>query len=178
MRGERLWWGAAWTALLAMTIVGANWAIQRFGMVPVGFGLAAPAGVYFVGLAFTFRDLIHETWGRWGVIAAIALGAALSWAISPAFATASAAAFLFSELADLAVYAPLRERHWLGAVAASNVVGLVVDSALFLGLAFGSQQFLVGQIVGKLWVTAVFVALLWVVRNAVPERLRQSRAAA
>lgn len=163
-------WGVVWIACLAATVVAANWAIRTFGMAPVGFGLYAPAGVYFAGLAFTFRDLVHDTLGRWGALAAIALGAALSWAIEPRFALASAAAFLFSELADLAVYAPLRERHWLGAVAASNVVGLVVDSALFLLLAFGSLEFLAGQIVGKFWVTALFVAILWGVRNAVPQR--------
>ena len=167
-------WGVVWIACLAATIVGANWAIRTFGMAPVGFGLMAPAGVYFAGLAFTFRDLVHDTLGRWGALAAIALGAALSWSIEPTFAVASAAAFLFSELADLFVYAPLRERHWLGAVAASNVVGLIVDSALFLLLAFGSLQFLAGQIVGKFWVTAVFVAILWGVRSAVPERMHES----
>ena len=171
-------WGVLWIACLAATVVGANWAIRTFGMVPVGFGLLAPAGVYFAGLAFTFRDLVHDTLGRWGALAAIALGAALSWAIEPRFAVASAAAFLLSELADLVVYAPLRERHWLGAVAASNVVGLVVDSALFLLLAFGSLQFLAGQVVGKFWVTALFVAVLWGVRRAVSERSGGAVAAA
>jgi uncharacterized PurR-regulated membrane protein YhhQ (DUF165 family) len=142
------------------TVVAANWAIQRFGFVPVGFGLLAPAGVYFAGLAFTLRDLSHETLGRQWVVAAILVGAALSWLISPAFAVASAVAFVVSELADFAVYAPLRKRHWLGAVALSNTVGLVLDSILFLWLAFGSLAFLAGQIVGKGWMTAVAVLLL------------------
>lgn len=157
--------GAVYAALLAGTILAANWAIVNFGMVPVGFGLLAPAGVYFAGVAFTLRDLIHDEWGPVGVIAAIAVGAVLSAAISPQFALASGAAFLLSELADLFVYAPLRRRYWLGAVAASNVVGLIVDSALFLTLAFGSVQFLAGQVVGKAWVTAATVALLWAVRR-------------
>ena len=39
------------------TIFAANWAIVTLGPVPVGFGLVAPAGVYFAGLAFTLRDL-------------------------------------------------------------------------------------------------------------------------
>jgi uncharacterized PurR-regulated membrane protein YhhQ (DUF165 family) len=61
------------------------------------------------------------------------------------------------------VYAPLRQRTWLGAVVASNTVGVVADSALFLWLAFGSLAFLPGQIVGKLWTTALAVAciLVW-----------------
>jgi hypothetical protein len=37
------------------------------------------------------------------------------------------------------------------AVAASSAVGLVVDSIVFLWLAFGSLDFLLGQILGKAW---------------------------
>lgn len=147
------------------TILAANWAIQTYGIVPVGFGLMAPAGVYFAGLAFTLRDLTHEALGRRWVVAAILAGAALSWAVSPAFAVASAVAFLASEMADLAVYDPLRRRHWIGAVALSNTVGLVIDSMLFLWLAFGSLAFLWGQVVGKAWMTAAAVAVLMIARR-------------
>src|SRR5215207_9418820 len=147
------------------TVFAANWAIGRFGIVPVGFGLLAPAGVYFAGLAFTLRDLTHEALGRQAVLFAILLGAAFSAFVSPQFAVASGVAFLLSELADFAVYTPLRQRNWLGAVTLSNTVGLVADSILFLGLAFGSLEFLAGQIVGKLWMTVLAVALLWVWRR-------------
>jgi uncharacterized PurR-regulated membrane protein YhhQ (DUF165 family) len=154
-----------------LTIVAANWAIQRFGLVPVGFGLLAPAGVYFAGLAFTLRDLTQEALGRWWCVAAIVAGAALSFALGDGrIAAASGAAFLTSELADFAVYQPLRRRNWLGAVALSNTVGAVVDSALFLWLAFGSLAFLPGQVVGKSWVTLVAVIVLWGVRRVVSER--------
>lgn len=143
------------------TIVAANWAVATIGPVPVGFGLVAPAGVYVAGLAFTLRDLLHEMAGTLVVLAAIAAGAAVSWlAASPALAVASAAAFGLSELADLAVYAPLRRRRWLFAVAASNTVGLLADSVLFLTLAFGNLAYLPGQIVGKAWMTVAAVALL------------------
>ena len=73
---------------------------------------------------------------------------------------ASATAFLVSELLDFAVYTPLRERNWPLAVAASNAVGLVCDSVLFLWLAFGNFDFLRGQIVGKTWVTLAFLPFL------------------
>jgi uncharacterized PurR-regulated membrane protein YhhQ (DUF165 family) len=49
-------------------------------------------------------------------------------------------AFPVPQLADYAVYAPLRERNWLSAVALSNTVGLVVDSVIALSLAFGSLE--------------------------------------
>lgn len=148
------------------TIFAANWAIQQFGVVPVGFGLMAPAGVYFAGLAFTFRDLTQDSLGRTWTIGAVLIGAALSALVSPGFALASGTAFLFSELADLLVYTPLRERRWLTAVALSNVVGFVIDSILFLSLAFGSLDFLAGQIVGKAWMTILAVAVLWFWRRS------------
>lgn len=150
-----------WVVGYALAIVGANWAIRVFGFVPVGFGLEAPAGVFFAGLAFTFRDLIHRSIGKWWSLAAVGMGSALSILVSTDFALASGLAFGLSELADFAVYTPLWRRRWLLAVATSNVVGLVVDSALFLWLAFGSLDFIEGQIVGKAWVTAAFVAVLW-----------------
>lgn len=142
------------------TIFAANWLIQHVGIVSVGFGLMAPAGVYAAGVAFTLRDITHRTLGPWWTVAAILVGAALSYLISPAFAVASACAFLLSELADLAVYTPLERKSWLGAVTLSNTVGLVIDSALFLWLAFGSLEFLAGQVVGKAWMTLLAVALL------------------
>lgn len=162
--------GLTCAALFVATIYAANYAIDRWGFVSVGFGLMAPAGVYAVGVAFTLRDLTHRFLGLWGVIAAILIGGAASYYVSPAFATASAAAFLVSELADLAVYTPLRRRGWLKAVAASNAVGIVVDSALFLWLAFGSLQYLTGQIVGKAWMTLAAIALIALARLVVARR--------
>lgn len=142
------------------TIFAANWAIDRYGPVSVGFGLTAPAGVYFAGLAFTLRDITQNVLGRRAVVVAIVLGAMASALISTRFAAASATAFLVSELADFSVYTPLQRRGWLKAVVASNVVGFVVDSVLFLWLAFDSLEFLPGQLVGKAWMTAAFVAVL------------------
>lgn len=138
----------------------ANWLITNVGVVPVGFGLMAPAGVFAVGATFTFRDVTQAHLGRYFVVGAIVVGAALSAVLSPALAVASGAAFLVSELADFSVYTPLRNRNWLAAVAVSNTVGVVLDSLIFLWLAFHSLEFLPGQIVGKSWVTALSILLL------------------
>jgi uncharacterized PurR-regulated membrane protein YhhQ (DUF165 family) len=153
-----------WFATYVSTIVAANWAIATFGIVPVGFGLEAPAAVFFAGLAFTFRDLTHERVGRNWTIVAILVGAVVSGLLSPALALASGSAFLLSEFADFAVYAPLRERRWLLAVGLSNIVGFIVDSVVFLRLAFGSFDFLLGQLVGKGYMTLLAVAVLYPVR--------------
>jgi queuosine precursor transporter len=153
------------------TIAAANWAVQHYGVVPVGFGLAAPAGVYAAGLAFTLRDLTQDTLGKVAVLGAIAAGALLSAAVSTGrLALASATAFLVSEILDFGIYTPLRKRGWLRAVTLSNLVGLAADSALFLWLAFGSLQFLAGQIVGKAWMTLLAILVLGGVRRAVLAR--------
>lgn len=147
------------------TIILANLAIALIGPVPVGFGLMAPAGVFFAGLAFTLRDLTQDSLGRRWVVAAILVGAALSALLSPALALASGLAFLVSEAADFAIYTPVKRRSWLLAIALSNTVGLVVDSVLFLSLAFGSLDFLPGQIVGKSYMTVLAIGALWLIRQ-------------
>lgn len=145
------------------TIPAANWLITTIGLMPVGFGLMAPAGVLMAGLAFVLRDLVQERLGPHAAIAAIFCGGALSAFLAPpALVVASTGAFLLSELCDLVVYTPLRKRGFLTAVAASSLVGLVVDSALFLYLAFGSLDYLAGQIVGKVEMVALATAVLWI----------------
>ena len=151
-------------------IVGANWAIARFGVVPVGFGLMAPAGVFFAGLCFEFRDLVQDTLGRWWAVGAILIGAGLSAFISTQFALASGVAFLLGELADFAIYTPMRQRFWLVAMIVANTIGDIIDSAIFLYLAFGSLQFITGQVIGKAYCTLIPVGLLWVIRRVLSAR--------
>jgi queuosine precursor transporter len=161
-------------ALIAflLTIPAANWLIGNFGtvcvpngpcLIPVGFGLMAPSGVLMIGLALVLRDIVHERMGARAAMAAILIGGALSFLIAPpALAIASTAAFLLSEMADLGVYAPLRKRRLGLAVLASGVVGAAVDSAVFLWLAFGSLEYLPGQVVGKVWMSVIaFAFIAW-----------------
>ena len=163
-----------WCALYVSMIYLANWALGRYGFVSVGFGLTAPAGVFFAGFAFSFRDLLQDTGGRRWVFAAIGLGSVLAYAIEPSFALASAVAFGLSELADMAIYTPLRERHQYGAMAFSNTVGSVVDSMLFLWLAFGSTAGWFGLTVGKVYMIVPSLLVLWVLRD-LSERMRSPR---
>lgn len=147
-------------------ILAANYVTTRYGMVPVGFGLIATAGTYFAGLSFVIRDSLHDAAGKRWTLAVIAAGAALSFLVAdPRIALASAVAFGLSETADLAVYAPLRRRGYIRAAVASNIVGSVVDTIVFLTIAgFPLMAALPGQLVGKLAVTAVVVGLVAVVR--------------
>ena len=104
-----------------------------------------------IGAALVLRDMVQRRLGKSWSLVAIAAGTLLSAAIaSPALVVASASAFLMSELADFAVYTPLQRRRLVLAVFLSGIIGSVVDSLIFLYLAFGSLQFLAGQIIGKL----------------------------
>jgi len=167
--------GMAYFIAFIACIPTANWMIGHLGticlpdgpcLVPVWpwgrYGpLMAPSGVMMVGLALVLRDLVQRRLGRMVALMSILAGAALSGAVAPpSLVLASTAAFLLSELADFAVYTPLQARGLVLAVLASSVVGLIADSLLFLWLAFGSLEFLAGQIVGKAWM--VLLALPFV----------------
>lgn len=153
--------GYAAVAGFATTIPTANWLIGNVGttcipngpcLIPVAPGVLAPSGVLVIGLALVLRDMVHEYLGVAFAVAAILVGAVLSATFAPgSLVVASAVAFLLSEFADLSVYAPLRKRNLMIAVLASGFVGAVVDSGVFLYLAFGSFDHITGQVIGKMW---------------------------
>ena len=153
-------------ALFVACVYAANYATNRWGFVTLG-PWAFTAGTYAAGLSFGVRDALHEVAGRWLVVAAIIVGAALSAFLSPALAVASGVAFLVAELADLSVYSPLRRRHWVGAVVASNLVGALVDTVLFLHLAgFPVRSAIAGQMVGKaMMILPALVLVGWLRRS-------------
>lgn len=163
--------GIVFLVLFTACIPAANWLIQHVGtvcppkspcLIPVAPDLMAPSAVIVVGLAFVFRDIVQRRLGVGWAAGAIIIGALLSAALAPpALVIASATAFLASEFADLAVYTPLQRKRLVLAVFASSIVGLVVDSAIFLQLAFGNLDYLWGQVVGKSWM--VLLALPFVI---------------
>jgi len=167
--------GLIFLVLFCLTVPVANWMILNVGtvckpnapcLIPVAPGLMAPSGVLMIGVSFVLRDLLQRRLGVTASVAAILGGAALSGLFAPiALVTASATAFLISEFADLAVYTPLARRRLVLAVVASSVVGLVVDSVVFLWLAFGSLEFLAGQVVGKSWMVLLSIPLIALLRR-------------
>jgi queuosine precursor transporter len=170
--------GAAAFALFIACIPLANWMIGHVGtlcvpngpcLIPVAPGLMAPSGVLMIGAALVLRDIVQRLLGAAWSLLAIAAGAALSLLLAPpALVLASGAAFLLSELADFAVYTPLQRRRLLLAVFASSAVGLVVDSLVFLTIAFDSLEFLGGQVVGKAWALLIAFPLVRLVRRVTP----------
>lgn len=168
--------GFAFLLAFTLSVPFANWMIHHVGwvcppgepcLIPVAPGLMAPSAVLMAGLALVLRDLVQRRLGiAWSVIA-IVVGGVLSWWVAPpALVVASVAAFLFSEVADLVVYTPLQRRRLVLAVVASSVVGLFVDTTIFLSLAFGSLDYMWGQIVGKGWMVLLAIPLIaWLRRR-------------
>jgi len=172
---QRLTEGVIALVLFGLTIPAANWVIGNAGtvcvpngpcLVPVWPGVMAPSGVLMVGLALVLRDIVQRRLGPLAGLGAIAVGTLISAMLAPpAIVLASVAAFLLSELADFAVYTPLQRRRFVTAVFASSVVGLVVDSLVFLHLAFGSLDFLAGQVIGKAWMVLLALPLMHLLRR-------------
>jgi uncharacterized PurR-regulated membrane protein YhhQ (DUF165 family) len=149
---------------------------DRYGFWPVGFGLEVTAGTYAAGFALAARDVVQDWAGRAAVVVLIVTGAVLSFVIvdDQRIALASAAAFGLAELLDMGVYTRMRgmgeqgSRRWSAAVATSNGAGALLDTIVFLAVAFGTAAVtwtaLAGQLLGKGYVTAAFIAAFAVAR--------------
>ncbi len=70
-----------------------------------------------------------------------AVGAILSLILAPwRIATASATAFIVSQLLDIAVFNKLRQQAWWKAPLIGSVLASIIDTAIFFGLAFGGTE--------------------------------------
>lgn len=153
----------------------ANWMISNVGTqqfpdgphtIPVGFGFDAPSGVLAIGVSLAARDAVHRLAGKRVALGAIAVGVMLSFLFaSPALASASAVAFALGELVDFGVYVPLSQRSLPAAILASGIAGAVVDSFVFLQIAFGSSMFWHGQVLGKIWIALGAALLVLLLQN-------------
>lgn len=173
--------GLIGSVVLLSSILLSNWAVDTFHFIPVGFGQYAVAGVLFAGIALAARDLVQDAWGRWAIVVLIVIGSVMSFLLAaPQFAIASAVAFLLAEGMDFAIYTPLRarakfgDRRWAVAVIASNLVGALVDTFVFIGIAFGFSQVLdelAGQMIGKAYATVMYLVIGYLAARYLLSRL-------
>lgn len=167
--------GYLYLVAFGLCIPAANWFIGNVGtdcvpegpcLIPVAPDLMAPSGVLLIGLALVLRDLVQRRLGFKWAVGAICGGAALSGLVAPpALVAASATAFLMSEMADLFVYTPLQRRRLVLAVFASSIIGSIIDSAVFLYLAFGNIDYILGQVLGKTWMVLAALPVIWLIRQ-------------
>ena len=157
------------------SVVAANWATGRYGLIPVGAGLLATAGTPLIGVTILVRDFLQDAAGRYAILALIACAAALSAAVSPRqIAFASGATLAIAETMEWAVYTPLRRRcgwgsaRWGGVVLAANAAGSLADTLIFLSLAGFplAAADVAGQMAGKMYVTVAAVLAGVLIRAA------------
>ncbi len=173
------------------------------GKITVLGPFTVPAAIYIFALTFTLIDLINEGLGKQAarrvVYAAFAANVLLAlyslivvklpspdwfdtaksyadvFAVTPRIVIASLTAFLISGLLDVELFARLRTRFNPGwRVVVSNVVSTLVDSVVFVSLAFLYSfptnvvlMLIIGQYAVKLGVTAISVPLIYLVRTTV-----------
>lgn len=169
--------GWAFLAGFIATIPIANAWLKHFGFWHVpGLGPVA-SGVIWVGLAFVLRDVAQLILGRGWTWAAIAIGTVLSWWLaSPALAIASGAAFATSEALDALIYTPLASRMFVRAVVVSGWVGSLVDSAVFVRLAFHSYHGWWQLGIAKAVIVALATPAAYAVRQGMRRRVELAAA--
>ena len=178
---------AVLTGLYVGVVCSAQIGAQKIIELPLT-GDAAPGGAYLIGVALALIELGHRTaptrregWRNAQVMVACGFGASALLAVynklidsaQPAFpgqtfhdiadtwriVAASLAAFAVSNTLDNAFGAWLRGRVHDGIrVLATNAISVPIDSIVFLTIAFGSLDFLRGQIQAK-YAATVLVGL-------------------
>lgn len=148
--------------LYVICIVVANVLAARW-VISLPFGLAVPAGAFAIAPVFSLRDGIHEKWGRRGAYVMIGVAMLISWGLSvltgdrllSRVTLASVFAFAMNEALDTEIYHKLRSHSKLLAVLGSNAVSSLVDSVLFIWVAFGPLwNLMIGQYIIKMILAA------------------------
>jgi queuosine precursor transporter len=189
---------AVLTGLYVAVVVSAQVGTNKIVDVPFT-DLTAPGGTYLIGIALSLIELAHRTAptrregfvnaqmmvvSGFGASALLAGYLAALDAMPPDDALfdrlsgtwrivlGSLVAFLVSETIDNSFGAWLRDRvHDAARVVATNAVSVPLDSAVFLLVAFGSLEFIEGQIVVKYAVTLAFgIPLVLLLRRFVRPR--------
>jgi uncharacterized PurR-regulated membrane protein YhhQ (DUF165 family) len=103
-------------------------------------------GAFTYPLAFLVTDVMNRVYGapaaRRVVLAGFVVGVVCSLiaaqmdATTPRIALASGTAFLVAQLVDVSIFDALRGGRWWRAPLASTLIGSVLDTVLFFGIAF------------------------------------------
>jgi uncharacterized PurR-regulated membrane protein YhhQ (DUF165 family) len=131
------------------SILAANLLVNHFGIVTV-LGITFPAGAPMIGLTFTFRDMVQKRWGKvhcwWWMVSA----SLITVFFNPKLALASFVAFLVAEGIDWFIYT-IAPGSFFKRVFLSNLIGLPLDSVVFVAIAFGwIWTAMLGQTIVKL----------------------------
>lgn len=143
-----------YVVLYLLSIVLANLSVVIFGP-----SVVVVNAFLLIGLDLTLRDKLHESWSgknlalKMGLL--ILAGSVISYLLNAEaarIAIASFVAFLSTGIVDTFVYQRLFDRPLLVKMNGSNVLSALVDSVLFVTIAFGIflPVLIVGQVIAKI----------------------------
>lgn len=153
-------------------IAGANLIIGHYGP-----SASLWTAFTLIGLTLVVRDRLHDFWhGRQltlrmaGLILAGGVASILTQQnVPPRLVLASVLAFGVAESFDAIVYQLAHRRHWLVRSNVSNIVSALLDSLVFVLIAFGGPW----DLIFKQWAVKVLGGILW---TLVLARVRTRRA--
>ena len=127
-------------AAMAFVVVASNVLVQ-YQFQYFGLGELLTWGAFTYPLAFSINDITNRVLGasaaRKVVFAGFGIAVLLSiYFATPRIAIASGSAFLVAQLIDTGVFDRLRNSSWWVPPAISTLIGSMVDTVLFFGLAF------------------------------------------
>lgn len=134
---------APFVAAMAVVVAASNVLVQ-YPLPWFGLSELLTFGAFTYPLAFLVTDLTNRRFGpraaRRVVMVGFAVAVVLSvFLASPRIAVASGSAFLVAQLLDVSVFDALRRRAWWQAPLVSSVLGSLVDTLIFFGLAFAAR---------------------------------------
>lgn len=163
-------------AAMAIVVTTSNILVQRpvEGMLG-GINLAdiLTWGAFTYPVAFLVTDLTNRHFGARAARGVVLVGFAIAvvWSIflaSPRIAIASGSAFLLAQFLDVSVFNRLRAAAWWQAPLVSSLLGSVLDTILFFGIAFAASFAFLDTSFGLADGSLAFPVPFWSVGPEVP----------
>ncbi|CTQ56693.1 Inner membrane protein YhhQ [Roseibium album] len=139
---------------MALVVVASNYLVQfpvEYFIGNVNLADTLTWGAFTYPIAFLVTDLTNRRFGPHAARRVVMSGFALAivvpllfWTLDEAFTTpriliASGTAFLVAQLLDVTIFDRLRRMTWWKAPIASSLIGSVIDTVLFFGIAFAAS---------------------------------------
>ncbi|MCC0023821.1 MAG: VUT family protein [Hyphomicrobiaceae bacterium] len=142
---------------MAIVVVSSNFLVQFpvQGMLgPVDLSQILTWGAFTYPVAFLVNDLTNRHFGPRSARMVVLVGFAIAvvwsaYVASPRIAIASGSAFLLAQLLDTSIFDGLRRSQWWRAPLISSLIGSVIDTILFFGVAFSATFGFVDQLFGS-----------------------------
>lgn len=164
-------------AAMVVVVAASNFLVQfhlPFHLGQIDLGNILTWGAFIYPIAFLVTDLTNRHLGpriaRIVVFSGFAL--AVLWSVflaTPRIALASGSAFLVAQLLDVAIFNRLRANpRWWRAPLISSLLGSVIDTVLFFGVAFSASFSFIDHWLGSPEGSLGFLVPFWDVGPQVP----------